>query len=157
MHSSVVLTAKEFKDIHNTLCDLDSLADSMAAMAPKPAKELRKKIKALRKGLSGAYKQDDSVYQARSNHYEMVRKSHKMEAIWSVYEIPNLFTPHPFAGAKTLSYDGWTVTIDGPNWIDLYLSADVAIEISGDKHHIYIEGFRADSEDDSILILSTGS
>ena len=90
-----------------------------------------------------------------------------MTTIWSITEVDNLVSTHPYTNAKTVTHkDHWgetedgeeigpvVVPINGNTWAALYVAANAAIRDSGDSHHCYIEGFRQVGD---TLELVTGS
>lgn len=71
---------------------------------------------------------------------------------------------HPFEHAKRVRYTShWVRSIDveieivGDQWIDLWIAADAAVWAARDTHNRFIEDFKPDPEDPTVLILSTGS
>jgi hypothetical protein len=149
MYCDVTLTANEFKEIHNTLWELQYKGMTADVGAAR-----------IRAALKGAYEQEDADFKRRREHYDSVMEDLGLDAIWSVYEVADLNAPHPFAGAKTVLYrDHWgdnpvSVEINGLTWAALYVSANAAIRDSGDEHHVFIEQFTQSGDE---LILSTGS
>jgi hypothetical protein len=77
-----------------------------------------------------------------------------------VTEVDNLSEPHPYQGAKYVTYrDFWndgivTKAINGNTWAALYVAANACIRDSGDDHHVFIEDFRKSGD---TLLLTTGS
>ena len=151
MYADVTLKAEDFKTIHNTLWELQyGNAINVDAAVEK-----------IRAALEDCYRQDDEVFQARSDHYSDVRASLGLDAIWSMYEVKNLSDTHTYEGINTVTYkDHWgegsdvVVPVNGLTWAALYVAANAAIRDSGDAHHVYIEDFR---QVDDTLILVTGS
>jgi len=83
-------------------------------------------------------------------------------AVWSIWEVEDLSSPHPWPLARTLVYQPWSsprflAPIKGKTWADLWQSADQVICDSADLQHCFVERFRAREEDPTTLILSTGS
>jgi len=78
---------------------------------------------------------------------------------WSIYEIDSLFDEHPYK-QETLFYENhWgkdttTSLIAGKQYMDLWVAANNCINLSGDLHHCFIEGFNIQN---GKLYLSTGS
>jgi hypothetical protein len=71
---------------------------------------------------------------------------------------------HPFKAARRVRYfSEWDRPIDveieifGDRWIDLWIAADTAVWATRDTHHRFIEDFKPDPEDPTVLILTTGS
>jgi hypothetical protein len=146
----VTLTAKEFQAIHNVLWYLGQI--------DKP--EVQSLVEDLRGALKGAYEQEQAIKDRRYDHYSQVKTEHGLDAIWSITEVDNLFVPHPYEGAKYVSYkDHWgkgvvTQAINGNTWAALYVAANACIRDSGDRHHVFIEDFRKSG---NTLLLTTGS
>jgi hypothetical protein len=161
MNCSPTLTAEEFKNVHNGLCELNSALDRLHGVLSNDLYDRLVKAKEqIAVGLVGAYAQDSSEFDRKHDHYESVCADLGLSAIWSVYEVADLNTPHPYEGAKTVVYtEHWgkqpvRVPINGLTWAALYVAANAAIRDSGDEHHIFIEHFTRNGDD---LILSTGS
>jgi hypothetical protein len=90
----------------------------------------------------------------RSTEWAVFRKNKKVR----------VREPHPFKTAKRVRYTSyWVRPIDveieivGDRWIDLWIAADTAVWATQDKHNCFIENFKPDPEDPTVLILSTGS
>jgi hypothetical protein len=103
---------------------------------------------------------DDDAF-TKDDHYDNVGYRLGIHStVWSMSEVDDLDSPHPYRGAQTLVYNAhWGekpvyVPIVGTTWADLWVAADAAIKQSGDNHHVFIEGFEQASED---LYLHTGS
>jgi len=164
MNCSPTLTAEEFKTVHNALCDLDSVVHRLEdVLNPELYKLLARSASQIRKGLAGAYEQDNKSFSAKSSHFEEVQKELGLRSIWSVYEVDNMSDRHPFEGADRVVYkDHWggkpvSCSINGSTWAALYVAADACIRDSGDDHHVFIERFTPAKDDARTLILSTGS
>jgi len=103
---------------------------------------------------------DDDDEFTKSDHYDDVGDKLGLSTIWSMFEVDDLNSPHPYRGAQTLVYKDHFgekpvyVPIAGITWADLWVAADAAIKQSGDNHHVFIEGFAQGSE---YLFLRTGS
>lgn len=161
MNCSPALTAEEFKQIHNGLCDLRSVIETLeGVLSPELYGKLVKAKSQITAGLIGAYDQDDRAFTRKSRHYESVQKDLDLDAIWSVFEIDDLNQSHPFEGVTKVVYrNHWgskpvSCTIIGNTWAALYVAANACIRDSGDVHHVFIENF---TKEDDALILSTGS
>lgn len=164
MNVSPVLTAEEFKDVHNAKCELHGILQSIEGVVhQKVADRLKKAIDLLNKGLKSAYDQDEVAYNAAEAHYrEVEQELGGLESVWSMNEVKDLRAPHPWPEHQLISYQGWgegevKVRIEGPLWKDLWVAADKAILASGDTHHIFIEGFYQSKTRDLELVLSCGS
>jgi hypothetical protein len=164
MNCSPTLTADEFKTIHNALCDMRSVYQTLQGVVREPITDkLSNAISQMELGLANAYDEDNKAFDRKSEHYQSVSEELGLKSIWSVYEVDNLSDRHPFEGADRVVYkDHWgekpvQCSINGLTWAALYVAADACIRDSGDKHHVYIETFTPDSNDPRTLILSTGS
>lgn len=164
MNCNPTLTAEEFKTIHNGLYDLDNVVRRLEdVLKPELYQLLARSASEIRRGLKSAYEQDDRAFTTKSDHFGAVQQELGLTAVWSVYEVDNMSDSHPFNGAERVLYkDHWgekpvSVAINGSTWAALYVAANACIRDSGDEHHIFIEHFRADPEDQRTLILSTGS
>lgn len=161
MNCNPTLSSDEFKTIHNGLCQLDSVVGRLEdVLKPELYAKLAEAAAEIRKGLAGAYKQENQSYTTKHDHYTRVKTDLGLDAIWSIYEVDNFNETHPFEGAKEVVYrDHWgektvRVPIYDGSWWALYVAANAAIRDSGDDHHIFIEHFTQNGDE---LILSTGS
>jgi len=164
MYADVKLTAKEFTAIHNALCEMRGVHDTLSGVVREPITDkLAAAIRDMEQGLAGAYQQDNQDFDAKSNHYSDVSQELGASAVWSVYEVDDLKAQHPYTGATEVVYkDHWggedvVVPVTGNTWEALYVAADSAIRNSKDNHHIFIEAFTQSSINPAILFLSTGS
>jgi hypothetical protein len=161
MNYSPTLTAGEFKNIHNGLCELNSAIGRLeGVLSPHLYDMLVSAAAQISTGLVGAYDQESQDSDRKREHYDSVMKDLGLDAVWSLYEVENLNECHPFNGAQEVVYrNHWgertvRVPIYGWTWAALYVAANAAIRDSGDDHHIFIEDF---SRSGDSLILSTGS
>lgn len=149
MNCDVMLTAEEFKTIHNTLW-----AMQYQGMDGKTGAEK------IREALAGAYAQESKAFSRKSDHYGEVRKELGLDAIWSIHEVENLSDRHPFEGVTTVTYKNhWgvnpvVVPVNGSTWAALYVAGNAAIRDSGDDHHVFIEQFKKVGD---TLVMTTGS
>ena len=156
---TVTLRGKDFKTIHNTLCDLRGLVQRMERSMIK-VEEFDRIIEGFQMGLKDAYEQDNSTFDRKMDYYNQFKTENGFKALWSIYELEEgeFFNLHPWQGAKEIRYHETSAPILGPTWGDLYRAADIAIERSGDDHHCFIEGFYTYAKgDNSVLGLTTGS
>jgi len=144
MNTSVTLTADEFKQIHNALCFAQS-------------KGIEATVETIRAALASAYEQDDAVFDRKMNYFRRFQQEHKLEAIWSIYELEEhgFLKDHPYTSDAFVVYQGGHVPVFGSTWGDIYRAADWAIRNSGDQHHIFIEAFELRNGNE--LHLVTGS
>jgi len=164
MNIAPQLTAKEFGDLHNAKCELHGILSSMDGMIhPKLQERFEAAIAKINAALKNAYEQDEAVSERRSAHYDKVAEDNGFNTIWSVDEVDDLYMPHPFEGVTHVRYsEHWgnsdvTVPIKGNTWVDLWRSAETAINESGDNHHIFIEDFKVADYRPDFLHLTTGS
>jgi hypothetical protein len=159
MNCSPTLTAHEFKDLHNALCELRSIKDMMYHSIVK-VDRVESVIAQFELALAGAYQQDDSAFDTKHDHYSEVKKALGLDAVWSIYEVDNLSEAHPYGDVKTVTYENhWgpkpvVKGIAGTSWAALYTAANACIRDSGDEHHVFIEDFKVRGD---TLVLSTGS
>lgn len=84
-------------------------------------------------------------------------------SIWSMYEVADFEDQSPVpVGAKLRSYysgNDFTVTVEGPTWLDLWNATDKLICSTKDLHgdHVFIENFRKVKSNDNIYEVSLGS
>ena len=165
MNCNPTLTAEEFKTIHNGLCELRSVYESIHSVVREPLSDkLARAIRAIEKGLASAYEEDDKEFTRKSNHFDDVSAQLGMDhSNWSIYEVDNLSDRHPFEGADRVVYkDHWgknpvSYSINGLTWSALWIAANACIRDSGDDHHVFIEQFSPAKDDPRTLVLQTGS
>lgn len=165
MHSTVTLQPKDFRNIHNALCDLRSIRNDVdGILSTQISKRINRVIQQLEIALRDAYDQETREDEKQNQHYQEVENElGNLKSIWSLYEVRDLRTDHYYRGARELLYkDHWgtnpiRVNIQGTLWKDLWLAADQAIQLSGDTHHIFVESFHKSKDEPGVLILSTGS
>lgn len=164
MNCSPIITAEDFKTIHNALCELRSLQERLTGVISDTiADRLQGVVKDFERGLESAYEQDRAAFDARYNHFERIRDELGLRAIWSLFEVDNLSDRHPFEGADRVVYENhWGAkpvqcSINGLTWAALYVAANACIRDSGDDHHIYIESFVPSEDDPRTLLLHCGS
>jgi hypothetical protein len=152
---TVTLRGEDFKIIHNTLCDLRNLVSRMEQSMIKTS-EFDRIIEGFQMGLKDAYDQDNSTFDAKMDYYGDFQRQNGLAAIWSVYDLPphGFLSDHPFPSDAFVVYQGKQVSVYGQTWGDVYRAADLAIELSGDDHHIFIEHFEQVGNE---LRLITGS
>jgi hypothetical protein len=158
------LSDEDFKNIHNSKCDVYSVIVKLDGVVASPLLEqLRKAYHGLNAGLQSVYAQEEEESATKEKHYASISSTNKFKTIWSLDEIADLTAEHPFKAAMTVLYkDHWGDTpvqagILGNTWVDLWRAADQCIKLSGDNHHVFIEDFSISKDDPTTLILSTGS
>ena len=165
MNCNPTLTAEEFKTVHNALCDLDSICRQLEdILKPELYVKLARAGSTIRKGLQGAYAQDNDAFERKNDQYRHWQEHYGLKSIWSIYEVENMTLCHPYKDAEYVVYDqhwgeGGEVVrkIEGRDWNSLYRAADAAIQASGDGHHVFIESFDPIEGKPGHLRLSTGS
>lgn len=152
---TVTLRAEDFKTIHNTLCDLRSLAQRMERSMIK-VEDVERIITQFEYGLKDAYEQDNAAFDEKMDYFREYQDENDFASIWSMFELPVhcFLQEHPFPSDAFVVYGKGHVPVMGPTWGDVYRAADCAIRNSGDFHHIFIEGFRVKGNE---LHLQTGS
>lgn len=161
MNCDVTISQHDWKTLHNTLCELRSIAGDMERSLIK-VERIESVIHSFEAALKDAYQQDNDAFDRKHDLFRDVQTEMKLRSIWSIYEIEDFYSDHPWPDATHVVYDQhWgekdiTVPILGPRWVDLWVSADAAIRASGDGHHVFIESFTPIRESSS-LRLSTGS
>ena len=152
---TVTLRGEDFKTIHNTLCDLRSLALRMEQSMIK-VEEVERIISQFERGLEDAYAQDSESFDDKMDYYKAFADQNDLDSIWSVYELPvhGFLKPHPYPSDAFVVYGKGHVPVLGPTWGDVYRAADCAIRNSGDLHHCFIEGFEVKGNE---LHMYTGS
>lgn len=152
---TVTLHSDDFKTVHNTLCDLRSLARRMEHSMVK-VEEVERIIESFEQGLKNAYEQDESSFDDKMDYFRAYQDENDFGSIWSMYELPvhGFLQNHPYPSDSFIVYSKGHVPVLGPTWGDVYRAADCAIRNSGDFHHCFIEGFEVRGNE---LHMSTGS
>lgn len=152
---TVTLDSEDFRVIHNTLCDLRSLARGMERRMIK-IEEVEGIIQQFEQGLANAYAQDDDIFDRKCNYYRQFACDNQLDSVWSLFELPmhGFLNTHPYPSDSFVVYCGRHYPVQGPLWGDVYRAADLAIQQSGDQHHVFIEGFDAKGNE---LHMYTGS
>lgn len=152
MNCNVTISAEDFKTIHNTLWELEYQGLNGVTGAAR-----------IRAALKDAYAQDNDAFDRKHTHYHAVQQMLGLRSTWSLFNVDNLSTQHPYPGAEQVAYrDHWGdeavfEPIEGNTWADLYAAADRCIQRSGDCHHVFIEDFVVNPQQPRQLILTTGS
>jgi hypothetical protein len=156
MNCNPTITAKEFTTIHNGLCDLESAVRQLEdVLSPALFLRLAKAASDIRGGLAGAYEQDSADFDRKSDGYDAVKNDNDFGSVWSIYSVENLADTHSYPADAVVVYGRAHCAVEGGTWVDLYRAADNCIRLSGDDHHIYIEGFELRNGNE--LHLVTGS
>lgn len=147
MLTAPTLTAEEFKVIHNALCyaRADNVEETVAT---------------IRGALARAYAEENRTFDGKMDHYSAVQEAEGFVSVWSDYDVADMDSLHPYPADAVVVYETYDTEtarspVKGPTWRDLYRAADCAIRESGDRHHIFIEGFRLENGNE--LHMWTGS
>jgi hypothetical protein len=153
------LSAADFRTIHNALCDLRSVQNSLEPVVREDLLiRLNRVVDRMEEGLAQVRAQESDQFDRKISYYHQFQEANGLRAIWSLFDLPEhgFLQDHPYESARLLKYQGQQIEILGQTWGDLYRAADDVIQRSGDGHHIFIEGFHR-SADRSVLRLTTGS
>lgn len=100
-------------------------------------------------------------FEAKHNYFADIRDNYNFTSIWSMYEVHSIEDKVNFDSCELVSYTnhwGKPVEVKLPegelSWLDLWKAADECVVLSGDAHHVFIEGFK---QEDGKLELITGS
>jgi hypothetical protein len=162
---TVTLQGKDFRTVHNTLCELRALQEQLTGViSDSIAGRLHSVIKGFEAGLADAYAQDNNVFDLKMDYYSEFKADNKLASIWSMFELPvhGFLQPHPYPSDAFIVYtQHWGegnkdkhYPVLGSTWGDVYRAADLAVRESGDSHHVFIEGFEVKGNE---LHMSTGS
>jgi hypothetical protein len=160
--NDVILKAKDFKNLHNAICDLERLNRGLTPRNKRKG-PLDQGLSQISEALADIYRQNNVIDDRKIDHYNQFKQKCDFSSTWSMYEVTDMGLMHKYQYAHTVRYAApWgrktiNVPIDGICWVDLWAAADKAIAQSGDDHHVFIEDFQVDKKDNSILLLSTGS
>lgn len=144
---TVTLKGEDFRVLHNTLWELGNIDHPQV-------QQLVERIRSV--ALKDAYAQDNDVFESKMDYYSSFQADNQLQTIWSVYELPvhGFLRDHPYPSDAFVVYQGYHVPVQGSTWGDVYRAADRVIGLSGDDHHIFIEGFELEGNN---LRLTTGS
>ena len=95
MNCDVTLKADEFKTIHNALW----------ALQYRDGVDVNSTVETIREALSGAYEQERNDFDRKYAYYSQVKEEIGAKTIWSIYEVEDLYSEHPFTGADTIVYE----------------------------------------------------
>ena len=94
---------------------------------------------------------------------KIARNNNFNHTVWSMYEVKNFEDKSNVPeGAKLRSYytsKDFTVTVEGPTWLDLWKATERLICMTRNIHgdHIFIEGYYKVKDDDNVYEVSLGS
>jgi hypothetical protein len=163
--SDLTLSQEEFDSLAQARLQLRSSIEQLGeVLSERALKRLKSASESLDEGTARLITERNQRTDAAMDYWCGVQKKHGLSSIWSIFDVGvDCDTPHQFDGATHVRYAcHWgeagevVVPIEGSTWLDLYRAADAAISSSGDSHHAFIEGFRADGES-GVLDLVTGS
>lgn len=159
------LTEKEVSDLHNAkvyLLYAIEQCDELFREDSDFVKNLKKSMECLEPVASRVTKIQDEL---RENKWERSQRIAKLygfnHSIWSMYEVADFEDQSPVPeGAKLRSYysgKDYSVTVEGPTWLDLWNATDKLICSTEHLHgdHIFIENFR--KVKDNLFEVSLGS
>ena len=165
--SNFVLTDKEVSDLHNAKCYLNYAIEHCSEMFKEDAhfiQNMKRSMNYLEPVASRVMKIQDDI---RDNKFERSQRIAKLngfkQSIWSMYEVEsfedNSTVP---VGAKLRSYytsKDFTVTVEGPTWLDLWKATERLINMTRNIHgdHIFIEGYFKVKDEDNVYEVSLGS
>ena len=159
----ISLTQPEWNQIHNALCRAELMYESVFDVL-KNGPEMREALDAVRQSLAPAYQQDSAKFDHQFDHCREVQSVNGFQSVWSLDTVADFDQPHPFRSDVFVKYtEHWGdnkdhhYPVQGTTWLDIWRAADLAIQASGDDHHAFIEGFRQDPKDATIIYLQTGS
>ena len=155
------LTKKDFSNLHNSKCELLFAMDHLReTLSPQLVKRLDKCLELFRVGMENVYEQERSDFDRKSEHYKNIADLMSIKtAVWSIYDVSSLCdVAEGFDDAAALDYLGERVYLQsGPKtWIDLFRAADTLMRLSGDTHHVFVEGFHK-TDVAGVITMSTGS
>lgn len=161
------LTDKEVSDLHNAKCYLLYAIEHCGDMFREDAlflKNMKESMKYLEPVATRVMKIKDDIRDNAWNMAQNIGKNNNFNhTIWSMYEVNNFEDKSSVpVGAKLRSYysgKDFTVTVEGPTWIDLWKATDKLISMTENLHgdHIFIEGYFKAKDEDNIYEVSLGS
>lgn len=160
MKTGATLTKQEWTDVHNGLCQIRSVSQQLEGILnQKMIDYLTNGIKLIEKGFVQSYENEHRYYENLLDHFdEVANKIGIKNTVWSVSEVEDLYSYHPFTEADFVEYEGNKCLIkpEDKTWASLWSKADMLVRTSGDFHHCFIEGFILNDTGKEIK-LSTGS
>lgn len=158
MSKQFTLSQEAFQNIHNGTCDVRSVLHQLEfVLAPDLLNSLRKAIKRIESGMETVYTQEEEqeeAFRVVMEKFEQENKEALKGSIWSA-GIVDFSAEHPYSNIYTMHYGKVFTIIPGKTWGDLWIAASRLIEMSGDSHHVFVEGFGVSAVGN--LNLHTGS
>lgn len=157
MDAPLNLTPDGFKQLHNGLAILRSLARNLEPMLNSElCKQFDSAFTTIDTTLAEAYALDFQISTSKMQYYGEVRSLQKFISEWSNNVVEVNGFDQPFAAGivqvKYASEDA--IILEDPSWLDMWKAADTLIRQSGDMHHIFVENFVLDGD---TYQLKTGS
>lgn len=97
---------------------------------------------------AGDYMENRDTFTEQMDYHTEYGKTFGADTVWSIYDEGIMFDDdHPFGKGVVIRHKSDFIPYDvkvpvrGKTWGDIWKAADEAIVESGDKHHIFIEGF----------------
>ena len=159
------LTAKEVSDLHNARVYLLHALEHCSEVFKEDSyvvENLKRSMKYLKPVATRVIKIQDDIRDNIFNVSRNIAKNNNFKhSIWSIYDVENFEDKSPVpVGAKLSSYysgKDFTVTVEGPTWLDLWKATDKLIASTEDMHgdHIFIEQYNKIS--DNVYEVSLGS
>ncbi len=161
------LTEKEVSNLHNAKVYLLYAIEHSEELFKEDSnflKNLKKSMEYLEPVASRVTKILDDNREDKWNRSQRIAKLYGFNhSIWSMYEVADFQDTSPVpTGAKLRSYysgNDFTVTVEGPSWLDLWNASDKLICSTKDMHgnHVFIENFHKVKGSDNIYEVSLGS
>jgi hypothetical protein len=158
---TVTLTLEEFSKLNQSVYELHTVYHGNLRDYKK-VDEIGRILNGFEEVVKRINKERDMDFNRKFNYYESIADSIGLKSTWSIYEVEDMSSTHPFTSAKAIIYKKghhWgdkdvEILIEGDTWQSLFVAADSAIRMSEDNHHTFIERFEPDGDK---LILLTGS
>ena len=134
------IAKQDYSHIHNGLCYLRNHIERLSEVLNKDTVNgLNKSIALIEQGLAPVRKQDDDQFNRIFEMAQLFGEEHKLQSVWSIYDIGSIYDPFPFSGKLKL-YDCVRDIPVGAKYSDVWLIVDEMIK-EVDEYHIFIERF----------------
>ena len=159
---TVTISKKDFDLLTSLYPDISGLKRHLENFVhPKYIKEIDEISNKMKAVFTPFWEEEEKSYAEDSQAISDISDEHKFKSIWSISEVTakqmNDKFPSPI---KQIAYKDQVTSFDSPknlSWLEMWKEADKLIRMSGDGHHIFVEGFDEDNKNSGHYKLVTGS
>ena len=151
LENSITIGRQQQRDLHNARCFFEMAIERCEDA--KVAETLKKAMGYFTSAHAAIRQQENDRFETRFQHFREAQHQYGFSTVWSIFEVPRVeyeVTPE-LVDITHVKYYNQLVAVEKPEgqlrWVDLWRAADKAIAESGDKHHVFVEGFYQRKED----------